>query len=555
MTQARRDEQGSTHEPSNDELIAAVARAAGVSTSQCRLEETPGSRVVIAGELAYKLKKRVDLGFLNFISLESRFRACSDEVRLNRRLAPEIYLGLAPVTRGADGSVAIGVASGRSDPDSKGREDADRAEAPAIQDWAVVMRAMPQERMLDALLERGAVGDQEVADLDRLIDRLVEFHRDAPRGPEVSAERTPDRVRAMLERLLECLAAQVEQARPAEGAPPPPFSPPLFRFTARRAREILKLTLPILEARRAEGRVVEGHGDLHGRNICMIPGAPVAYDCIEFSRAFRCCDVSAEIAFLAMDLDAHGRPDLADRVTARYAEASGDLSFDRPQRFFRLNDALVRSLVEWLKVKPGPDPFAASRRFAHLAAGYALEPCVILTCGLPGSGKSTIARRLALPLRAHVVRTDAVRKELAGLRPTDRGGDALYTADMTTRVYAASLERAKAVHAKGRHVIIDAAFSRRAERRPFIDWLQGPGTQRRGTPWLLVHATASHEELVRRLRAREKAGSDVSDADVRVLELKSASFEAPAEIDDTHAITLPDGTDSTASILETLARP
>jgi len=319
---------------------------------------------------------------------------------------------------------------------------------------------------------------------------------------------------------------------------------------------MLEEAMPILERRRAEGRVVEGHGDLHARNVCMIPGAPVAYDCIEFSKPLRCRDVSGEIAFLAMDLDAHGRPDLAERVVRRYSERTGDETFAEPQRFFRLSDALVRALVEALRAVGGQtdhrhadgavhdpeetdgttgEPARAggksardeSLRYLTLAAGYAMAPSFILMCGLPGSGKSTMARAVARPLRAEIIRSDEVRKEQSGLAPTERGDASIYSPAKTARVYHELIERAGRALAEGRHVVLDAAFPTRALRARAIESLTA---REPSGSWLVVECTATPEELSRRLRRRVHDPREVSDADERVMREMNARFEPPQEI-------------------------
>lgn len=586
-----REPSGAATEPADAKLIAAVAAATGVLPARIRLERTHASRVVIAGSLAYKFKRRIDLGFLNFVSLEARYRACREELRLNRRLAPDVYIGLAALMRGADGSLRLEAvqqpnhASGDESSLSMDTEPQRGGRPGSVDDWAVVMRTLPEDRMLDGLLERGAVDGGVAADLDRLIDALVAFHTAAPRGPDVAAERTPERVRAMLERVLLGLAEQSSLPLRVGADERPPLSPALLAFVSHRARELLEATLPVLEARRAEGRVVEGHGDLHGRNICMIPGSPVAYDCIEFSRALRCRDVSGEIAFLAMDLDAHGRADLAERVVRRYSIAASDPTFAGPQRYLRLSDALVRTLVEWMKATgetaptqtssmtktaadsptalPASDRFISARRFAQLGVGYALEPSAIIMCGLPGSGKSTLARAMRVPLRAVVLRSDVIRKQLAGVPPTTRGDASLYDAEMTMRVYRTLLEEAIAALQDGRHVILDAAFPTRTLRAMAIEAvtkagcaLSGAGID--GGAWLLVECAVAEQTLRKRLAERVHDASEVSDADERVLHAMSKHFERPDEIDPVRRVRFEarenDGDDSRSAVMAILER-
>lgn len=496
-------------EPADEVLKAAAAAAVGVAAREVRVESTHASRVFVAGDRAFKFKRRVDLGFLNFVSLEARHHACCEEVRLNRRLAPEVYLGVAALRR--------------------------KSGSAAIDDWCVVMRALPQERMLNRLLDRGEVGEREARDLERLMARMAEFHRGALRGPEIAALSAPDAVRARLEQVLQELAAEAGSSEVDRS---------LDHFLAVRARAMLEDIMPVLESRRARGCVVDGHGDLHAGNICMVAGGAVAYDCLEFSQSLRVRDTSAEIAFLAMDLQAHGRGDLAERVVAAYLAAARAqpegaaraVDFLDVQRWFRLRDALVRALVARMRAKTevtGCEASATSRRFVNLACGYALKPSLVLTCGVPGSGKSTLARAVAVPLGAEVLRSDAIRKELGGVALTERGGRELYTPAMTRRVYQVMIERAAMSLRAGVHVVLDAAFPARAWRAEAIGAL-APLAE----AWVIAECTAPEPELRRRLEGRAHDPTEVSDADAAVMRTMAAEFEAPEEIPASHRLTV-----------------
>jgi len=594
-------------EPSERELTRAVATVVGVDASLVRVESTHASRVFIAGGLAFKLKRRVDLGFLDFRSLESRRRACHEEVMLNRRLAPEVYLGVATVHRDAASPQLViewpradevaaatapaapaapaalaALAAPLQDRDLTQRID---AAAPtdaikpidttggAIDDACVVMRELPMERMLDRLLERGEVGEADARDLEDLARRLARFHRVADRGPVIAALRTPDRVRARLEATLAGLESAAASTAAMPAAAPAADPAAVLSVLRTRACAMLEHAMPLLERRRESGCVVDGHGDLHAGNICMVPGGAVAYDCLEFSQALRVRDTSGDLAFLAMDLEAHGRCDLAERVMRAYLDearldsvvAAREVDFETPQRWFRLSDALVRSLVESLRVevKHAPHARAAARRYLDLACGYALEPSLIIMCGLPGSGKSTVARALARPLRARIIRSDAVRKSLAGIAPTERAPEALYAESITKRVYNELMCQAAGALADGHHVILDAAFPTQALRRlaihhatrlrPLGEHASSDGSRR--CAWLLVECIASRDELTTRLRARAKDPRELSDADERVMHVMETIFEPPVEVDATHRMQVASGDDAAVhSIIERLVR-
>lgn len=552
MTQARppfaRDE---PHEPSDDELRAAVACAVGVEAAQIALHSTHASRVAVGGGLAFKFKRWVDLGFLDHRSEEARERNCRDEVRLNSRFAPEVYLGVACVRR-IESALVIdwpAAAPVASCVDAPPQRDPDRVR---VIDWAVVMRELPQERMLDHLLEADAgshFGAQEEAELLGLARRVAVFHRHAERGPDIAALRTPDQLRSRLRQVLEDLDRAV-------GVNASLASVATVRFLRTRAAELLEASMPVIESRRMRGCVVDGHGDLHGRNICMTPGAPVLFDCLEFSQALRVRDTSAEIAFLAMDLVAHGQGDLAESVVRAYLQearsdaggAAREIDFEVPQPWYRLSDALVRAMVESMRAAQvlaresaraacerqsmAREPIEAWR-FLDLACGLALSPAAVIMCGVPGSGKSTVARALAVPLQAVVLRSDAIRKELAGIAPTARADASLYRPEVTERVYGEMIRGAREALGSGHHVILDAAFPLRSQREQALSALTAAGW-----PWLLVHCEAPERALEQRLRRRTEDPAEISDADDRVRREVEQHFEPPIENDEAKRVIL-----------------
>ncbi|MBX3354875.1 MAG: AAA family ATPase [Phycisphaeraceae bacterium] len=573
-------------EPSDEALKAAVARAVGVDEHAVRVETTHLSRVFITAELVFKFKRWLDLGFVDHRSLDARQAHVRDEVVLNARLAPAVYLGVAAL-RTMDEHPCAAAAGDLGASSLLQLDWPPSGTSGRVIDWCVVMRALPAEWMLNRLLDEGRVDRRVEAELELLARHLARFHRTAPRGGDLASLRTPERVRLALSKTLAALAsweprtaeadlaeaqvpeAHVVTAQVAEaGAAKAPVeeatncssgdTTTLIEFVSRRALIMLDDIMPLLESRRARGCVVDGHGDLHSRNICMVPGAPTAFDCIDFSRELRVRDTSAEMAFLAMDLDAHGRADLAERVTHAYLDevardpqdADHERDFLVPQTWYRLHDALVRAMVERMRGAKGE-----SLRFLHLAVGYALPPSLVLMCGLPGSGKSTVARGLAGPLRAVVLRSDEHRKQQAGLPPTARGDASLYEASVTTRVYSELLTMAAEAIRCGRHVIVDAAFPTaelRAMARETVSMLsaatagsaverrqkRAPGAHDRApasatatVPWIVVECVAPLMELRRRLEHRVHDAQEVSDADVAVMQSMAARFESPGEID------------------------
>ena len=285
-----------------------------------------------------------------------------------------------------------------------------------------------------------------------------------------------------------------------------------------------------------EGRIREGHGDLHAGNICLTDDdGIVIYDCIEFCRRFRCRDVACELAFLAMDLDLRGFRGFAGFFLRRYATMTDDADLPLVAGFYKLHLALVRAFVASVRAA---DPLldeddriparAEARRYVHLAGAYALPPALILMSGLPATGKSHAARALAHPFEAVVLRSDVVRKELAGSTPAPVGGPSetgRYAPEVTRRTYAALLERARDHLGRGRTVIVDATFSTAAKRRLFLD---AAGALE--VPCVLVEMTCSETVVRERLRARAGDADEPSDADWSVYRYAKERFEPPREI-------------------------
>ncbi len=469
--------------------------------------QTHLSCVVLRGDRVYKLKKPVSLGFVDFARPESRREACVEEARLNRRLAPEVYIGVAPLVETGSG-VDFGPV----------RERAEAAAGERVLDWATAMRRLPEDGLLDRVLARcadvGEDGSRIAPALDRFAARLARFHAACPTSPEVARWGHPA---AVLRRLKNSLAGLHDHGRGVLDATVPAGEPTPWLSLARLVGRRVQAAMPILGERYDRGLVREVHGDLHARNLCVVDGEIVAFDCIEFSFELRCRDIAADATRVGFDLAARGFDRLGRRFLAAWAEAAGDPGAPEVFPVFAARDGIVHAFVESVTVGE-PEVSAAdravaaasSRNYALVAVGYALpRPALIVMSGLPGTGKSVAARAAATPLRATVLASDAVRKELAGLAPGERGGAGLYTPDWNARTYVELERRAGLALAAGEHVIIDANCGRRSDRGRFREL-----AVRHDAIGLVVETTCPEDEILRRLAARAGDAAEVSDAGV-----------------------------------------
>ncbi|MBL9077243.1 MAG: AAA family ATPase [Planctomycetes bacterium] len=470
-----------------------------------QLVQTHLSVVCLAGDLVYKLKKARRLPFVDFSTLAARRATCRDEVRLNRRLCADVYLGTAALRRDAGGALRFAAIGDDDGPDDL--------------DTAVVMRRLPADRMLDRLVhERRAT----TAEIERLARHLAAFHAGADRGPAVLAAGDPLRLQGFAAANFRELAAVPDHGLPAAL---------LQRVAAASAEDFARL-LPLLQRRAAAGRVVDGHGDLHARNVCLVE-PPVVYDCIEFEPAFRCGDVATENAFLVMDLRHRHAPDLAAVWTAAYVAASGDTEQPALLPPLVAYRAMVRAKVAALAAAEPElpaDDRAAARRSAHrhlwLAAAASLEargPRWLVVCGPPASGKSSLCTALVDVAHWPHFATDVVRKQLAGLPPAATAGGEHYTAAASQRTYDELLRRAAAATAAGAPVVLlDGNFPTAALRAAAAAAARAAGA-RLQVAFVAVDAATAAARAARRTADPDR----VSDADAAVTARLHAAFAPP----------------------------
>lgn len=467
------------------ERVRALARQFEAAGAQPQLIETHISWVLLAGELAYKLKKPVRFGFLDFTTLPARHHYCNEELRLNRRLADGLYLGVEPIVDDA-GSPRIGGAG-------------------TVVDYAVKLRRFPADAVASALLAKGRLAEDDLAALAR---RIASFHRQAAVAAPTSPYATPARITTDARGPFAALPAGEAAAQGAD----------LVRWLE---AQTPRLT-PQWQARRDAGFVREGHGDLHLDNVLRWRGALTAFDCIEFDDGLRFIDVLNDVAFLVMDLHAHRRPDLAAVFLNAYLEDSGDYAGLPVLRYYMVYRAGVRALVASLREQQGVRPASALRGADYLGLALRVarqsDPRLLITHGLPGSGKSFVSQRLAAGIGAVRVRSDVERQRLLG--------SGHYRAVDSEQVYARLLEAARAALVAGWPAIVDAACLKRAQR----DALHALAAEQ-GVAFAILDCQADDALLRQRLRARSAAGADASEADEAVLDLLRAS-EEPLQADE-----------------------
>ncbi len=453
-----------------DELVSALQ-----ARLQARLIETHISWVLLGAADVWKIKKPVRLPFLDFSSLEQRRQMCEEELRLNRRLAPTLYLGVTPITGTRPAPVLGG--------------------AGAAIEYALHMRRFPDGALLS---ERLAADTLAPALIDRLAQRLGEFHRLAPVAERGSPYGTPVRVEGDVRQVLQSLANAGHTQTATLG---------LW------ADEQAARLRPVWADRHDGGFVREVHGDLHLANTVAIDDDVTAFDCVEFDPGLRWIDVQADIAFLVMDLAARGRTDLALRFVDRYLAVTGDHGGLAVLRHYVVYRALVRAMVGALSPATSglPDYLSFAARWTAPPA-----PWLMITHGVSGSGKSHLAERLLERLGAIRLRSDVERKRLHGLPADARSGSplagGLYGADASRRTYRQMLEQADAALTAGWPVIVDAAFLEREQREPFRAL-----AARRRMPFLILHCEAPQPLLYARVRERQRRAGDPSEADAAVL--------------------------------------
>jgi aminoglycoside phosphotransferase family enzyme/predicted kinase len=478
------------------------------------LVQTHASWVFIASPFVYKIKKPVNLGFLDFSTLELRLVACERELELNRRLAEDIYLGLEPICE-RDGVLHLGGDG-------------------VVIEWAVKMREMDPRFFMKSLLKEHGLGTE---DLDRLVERLHRFYTAQPPLPKAMMASATEHLRQWTD----------DNFKAARGFLDRSLSSHALNAISRFTREFFARQGALLESRVDDGWIRDCHGDLHLEHIHLSPEAVRIYDCIEFNTDFRCIDVACDLAFLAMDLDFNDRPDLARDTVDRFTLVLQDPGMKPLMDFYKCYRACVRGKVESLHgdaetvdEAEKQASLGLAHRYFQLALRFAIagsQPRAFVFMGKVGSGKSALAEALGLETGWSVLSSDHVRKSSSGIPLHRRGNEqqrtALYAPEMTQRVYDLLIDEALAALRGDHNIIIDATFSKLAQRRQLKESLGSEGFD-----ILWIEACASESVVRQRLSARDQATVVVSDARLEDLEKLNAGYEPPSELSVTEKLTM-----------------
>jgi aminoglycoside phosphotransferase family enzyme/predicted kinase len=471
-------------------------------TGNFDLRETHISWIILCGDYAYKLKKPVDFGFLDFSTVDKRRHFCEEELRLNRRFSPELYLAVVPVTQGVNGPVMDGPG--------------------APLDYAVKMRRFEDEQLLDSIAEHHGLDNTLVRSIARELARLHDELPPCFPEPLGTEAGTP----AVLKEALEQNVQQISQY-------------PLLDEDQHQLGDVERWTaeqyqtlLPVMLRRIRDGWIIDGHGDNHLGNMAVIDGAVRLFDCIEFNAGFRIIDSIAEIALLAMDLEARGHPAESHRLLSDYLEYRGDYAGLRLLDLYRSYYAMVRAKVSLLRETPDhpglttSSAYREAQRYLGLAHRYCQpQDCYLaITHGVSGTGKSTVAAKIVEASGAVRIRSDVERKRLVGLAPEQDSppGDetGLYSRHMSRKTFLKLEELAAMVIEAGFPVIVDGTFLHRKVREPFRDL-----ARRLQVPFVILDCIADPDEIRRRLAAREEEGQDVSEAGIHVMEQQLEHLE------------------------------
>jgi len=497
------------------QLVQALTRAEAYHhpTRSIHVVETHCAWVLLTGDFAYKIKKPVDFGFLNFSTLEKRRFYCEEEVRLNRRFAPAIYLDVVAISGQPDRPQMAGSGS--------------------VLEYAVRMRQFADDGLLSQLAERKQL---DASHIDQLVNQVVNFHQSTQRA-------SPDAPYGELQQIHHWVSENFQHIRPSLKS-----AGRIGQLDGiqRGVEDECKRIETLLTRRKQDGYIRECHGDLHLGNITLIDGKVTLFDCIEFNPELRWIDVFSDVAFLVMDLDDRHYRNFAFHFLNAYLHRSGDYQGLGVLRYYMVYRALVRAKVAMLRRQQAARDsalFVAAdaeySQYIQLAASYLApgQPALLITCGLSGSGKSTVARQLSEASGMIQIRSDVERKRMSGLDAGDKSrsglDEGLYSTDQTDKTYRRLAELATGALQAGYSVIVDATFLQRKYRDVFRSL-----AEKHKVDFSIVHCVATDKELEHRIQARGRMGRDPSEATLDVLRAQRKN-QQPLGLDETsHVIRL-----------------
>jgi hypothetical protein len=484
-------------------LIEAMKKTDVYSHRPAEVEfiETHISYVFIAGDLVYKVKKPVKFDFLDFTTLEKRKFYCEEELRLNKRLAPDTYLDVLAISLDARGNITL----------NKGVE---------IIDYAVLMKKLPVEKMLKTLFLQGLANEKT---MDNLANKIASFHQEAQTGGHIDEMGDIENIRHNSEENFAETLNYINVTIPEYQ----------YKFIKDYMEKFLAENKTLFEKRVTDHKIRDCHGDLHLDHIC-IANEIIIFDCIEFNERFRCGDIAEDVAFLTMDIDFNGYSQYANAFIESYIRYSGDTDLPALLNFYRCYYAYVRGKVTGFRLEE--EELQENEReqitetatqyfdFAYTYAARLDKSVLILTAGLMGSGKSYQARKLAVRLGAEIIRTDVLRKELFDMKITERRyedfGKGIYSDEVSRLIYDKAYELAEQKIKQGKSVIIDASFKKRTERQKAIEMAKNLGTR-----FYILECICPDEITRNRLEKRMLENDNASDGRWELFQEQKKDFD------------------------------
>ena len=470
------------------------------SPDTVELRQTHISYLFFTPRYVYKIKKPVDFGFLDFTTLEKRRFFCHQEIALNKRLSPEIYIGVVEVS--AENNEFIFEGKGN------------------IVEYAVKMKRLPSDKMMDNMLKTGRVTESTIR---QIADAIAAFHKNAETNSDISK----------FGRLSVIEKNTEENFSQTHGSIGRTITQTQFDSIKNYTQNFLKTRHGLFIKRMEQGFIKDCHGDIHSEHICIANGIYI-FDCIEFNERFRYSDTVADIAFLAMDLDFYNRHDLSKTFCNAYAQISQDKDAKELLDFYTCYRAYVRGKVEGFKIdqkemttKEKESAAAKAKRYFHLARLYAtggFRPCLILLCGLTGTGKTTIANVLAAEVDMKVISSDIARKKLAHIPTSEHRfeefGKGIYTEEFTEKTYSEMIKQAEFFLKKGVSLILDATFQKSKHRQAAAELAKKSGAE-----FHIIACTASDDIIRQRLEKRAKEEGVASDGRWEIYEKQKQGYE------------------------------